>query len=1145
MTTTPEPTTNEFPVGTHTDDFQNQPTVAALTGGGFVVVWSSQSTGIAGGNGFDVHAQLYDAAGNPVGGEFRINTFTANQHWQPAVTALEDGGFVVAWAGEPDANITAQLNARRFDATGTPVGDAFVVSDDHVVDAIQGVVPSMAELANGNLVVTWTARDVDTVSPSVFARVYDANGTALTGEVPVNTTLDGAQQHSSVAALPGGGFVVTWMSANAGGGSEGIFARIFNAAGDAVGGEFQIDDDTFDQRHVPSVTALDGGGFVVVWSRADNSSATGFDIAGRVFDASGAPVGGEFEINTFTTREQLLPSVTALDDGGFLVVWRSRQEGEASNPNFGIYGQRFDAMGAPVGDEFHVNQTIAGDQSFEAAGDRAVVQLDSGDLVVVWQSGLLGGFTDVYARIFSLSDDVTVIGSPDVIIDLSAITEVGGNLTITDNLNAVTIDISNLISVGGDLDLTGNTSVTVIDVSLLATVGGDLDLSGNTSATAIDASSLTDVGGDLIINGNTSVGELDLSSLLGVGGNLDLSGNTSATAIDAGSLTSVGGDLTISDNTSVGELDLSSLLGVGGNLDLTGNTSLTVIDAGSLTSVSGSMTVTGNDALTTVDASSLVSVGGDLTIEIAPDATAVNASALGPGGGEVVYTDDAEGEAIVTLGELSDMDGTLTITGADGVAIISEASLDEITTTGSDGDDNVTGSATAENTMDGGGGDDDLTGGAAADDIDGGEGNDTLAAGDGDDEVSGGAGDDTIVGGHGGGDDIYDGGADTDTVSYTSTTLGVVVDLAAGTASGPEIDSDTLIDIENVVGGAGDDRIGGNAAANVLAGGEGTDTAVFSGLRSDYTIEALATPGSYRVTDNRIGPNDGIDLVSDFELFEFSDGTIAEADILDEPPPVFNVIDGTPGNDRNLKGTAGADQINALAGHDIVDAKGGDDLIIAGAGHDLVNAGNGNDTVVAAVNDGNDLYYGDSGADTFDFSQTSAAATVSLGTTIFGHTLNGVGHATGAQIGTDALLSFENAIGGSGNDTITGDNLANVLSGGAGNDTISGLRGNDTLSGDDGNDRLIGGRGSDLMTGGLDADTFVFQASQSQAGDIDTIFDFAVGEDHLQLLGLAVNQLAELDVNGDSVLDTSLTLSGGAVVNLLGVNGANVPELLV
>jgi Ca2+-binding RTX toxin-like protein len=454
------------------------------------------------------------------------------------------------------------------------------------------------------------------------------------------------------------------------------------------------------------------------------------------------------------------------------------------------------------------------------------------------------------------------------------------------------------------------------------------------------------------------------------------------------------------------------------------------------------------------------------------------------------------------------MAGILTVTGAGGVTLTAGAGLAAITATGTAGDDTVTGSATAANTMRGG------------------DGNDKLTAGAGDDTVEGEAGDDTIVGGHGAGNDTYDGGAGIDAVTYTSTTLGIVVDLAAGTATGAEIDSDTLTGIENVTGGSGDDRIGGNAAANALAGGLGSDTAVFTGRRSDYTIAAVG--GAYQVTDNRAGPNDGVDTVSGFELFEFSDGTVAEADILN-PPPAGNVIVGTPGNDLDLDGTAGADQIDGLAGHDIIDAKGGDDLITAGAGGDLVLAGSGSDTVIATVGDGHDIYHGDGGADTLDFSETSAAATVKLGTTLFGFTVDGIGSAKSAQIGTDVLLDFENAIGGSGNDAITGDNTANVLSGGSGNDTISGLGGSDTLAGEAGND---------MLTGGFGADTFEFKPGFGN----DRIADFDAnpfgGQDLMDIsaFGIAASDFTA-KVTWESALGgTLVTIDGGLDQTILLLN---------
>jgi len=123
-------------------------------------------------------------------------------------------------------------------------------------------------------------------------------------------------------------------------------------------------------------------------------------------------------------------------------------------------------------------------------------------------------------------------------------------------------------------------------------------------------------------------------------------------------------------------------------------------------------------------------------------------------------------------------------------------------------------------------GNDAVDGLAGNDTISGLDGDDTLTGGDGDDTVDGGPGLDLIVGGSGAGDDTYIGGPDADTVSYASTSAGVVVDLAAGTATGSEIGTDGLNGIEVVVGGSGGDTLTGGDGDNVLSGGFGGDILV-------------------------------------------------------------------------------------------------------------------------------------------------------------------------------------------------------------------------------------------------------------------------------------------------------------------------------
>ena len=186
----------------------------------------------------------------------------------------------------------------------------------------------------------------------------------------------------------------------------------------------------------------------------------------------------------------------------------------------------------------------------------------------------------------------------------------------------------------------------------------------------------------------------------------------------------------------------------------------------------------------------------------------------------------------------------------------------------------------------------DVVNGYGGDDyIEASSGDDYIWAGAGNDTVDAGSGNDTIIGGSGEGDDTYIGGDGNDTVIYASATSSITVNLALGTASGLEIGNDTLIGIENIVGGqagdgltgdgnanhidgyTGDDSIYGAGGDDTLEGGQGTDSAIYQGVRSDYLIARSGT--TWTVTD--VNPSDGYegtDTLSGIELLQFADQTI-------------------------------------------------------------------------------------------------------------------------------------------------------------------------------------------------------------------------------------------------------------------------------
>lgn len=224
-----------------------------------------------------------------------------------------------------------------------------------------------------------------------------------------------------------------------------------------------------------------------------------------------------------------------------------------------------------------------------------------------------------------------------------------------------------------------------------------------------------------------------------------------------------------------------------------------------------------------------------------------------------------------------------------------------------------------------GGGDDTLIGSAEANLLHGGLGNDI---------IDGGAGNDTL-----------DGGAGENTVSFASSSQGVDVDLALGTASGNG--SDLLSNFAHVIGSSHNDRLAGDAGANRIEGGAGQDTLVAS------------------AGNDTLDGGDGVDLV------DYSSSQAGLRVFLTTPDSVLGERDGSAtghGTDvlrsiENIQGSAFDDTINGSAGNN---------LIMGGAGDDILAGMNGNDTLMGGAGDdflnggpGADELWGGEGADTF------------------------------------------------------------------------------------------------------------------------------------------------------------------------------------
>ena len=201
------------------------------------------------------------------------------------------------------------------------------------------------------VVVVWRSNNQDGSGSGIYGQRFDANGSNAGSEFLVNTATSSDQISPEITALSGGGFVVVWSSWWGDNDYNSVQGQVFDDAGLPVGSEFRVNTETQNNQHQSQIASLSNGGFVVVWT-SDGQDGSGSGIYGQRFDSTGSAVGSEFLINTTIENDQSYAQVIGLTGGGFIAVWRSyNQDGS----DWGVFGQRFDADGAAVGDEFQVN----------------------------------------------------------------------------------------------------------------------------------------------------------------------------------------------------------------------------------------------------------------------------------------------------------------------------------------------------------------------------------------------------------------------------------------------------------------------------------------------------------------------------------------------------------------------------------------------------------------------------------------------------------------------------------------------------------------------------------------------------------------------------------------------------------------------
>ena len=363
--------------------------VASDGAGGFIVVWRSEGSGGPDTDSFGILGQRFDGAGLAVGAEFQVNGYTTGDQGQAAVTPLGSGRFVVVWGSNDGAGSdpVGSIQGQRFDASGAPLGGQFQVNSYTTSTQSSPVVARWG--TDGGFVVVWRSDGSggpDTSDNGILGQRFDGDGVPFGAEFQVNTYTTGLQRSPAILGLDDGGFVVVWQSYGSTGSDDiqgSIQMRRFDVTGTVAGLETQVNTYTTSYQSFPGIGADGAGGFVITWEGGGGggTDTDGASAQARRFNAAGDPLGDDFQVNTYTTEDQSGYAVAPDGVGGFVVVWASYGGIEDDAADRSIQGRRFDAAGLPVGTEFQVNTYTTGSQSSPVAATDV-----GGGFVVAWSS---------------------------------------------------------------------------------------------------------------------------------------------------------------------------------------------------------------------------------------------------------------------------------------------------------------------------------------------------------------------------------------------------------------------------------------------------------------------------------------------------------------------------------------------------------------------------------------------------------------------------------------------------------------------------------------------------------------------------------------------------------------------------------------
>ena len=318
---------------------QSEPVIISLidpdpTGISFAIAYTNSAS--------DIYAPYAEIKVVAPGGSFPANEANNRYEYNPSVTPLDDGNYVVAWISAASDASNYRIFGEIYAPDDGGAGSGNFKLNADFVDTYRPSRIMLGTVEGGFvLVAQYEESGVDGNGTAIVWRMFDNAGVETEAGGVLNTTTEGDQYDPAVAGLAGGGFVAAWTDQNGDGNGYCVKMRLYTPPGEeeengTLSAEIVVNTTTAGYQDRPVVVALDDGGFIVAFqSHNDDGEA----ILLQAFDASGAKVGNEVTVTTDISQSEIF-SMAKLADGRIVVTWGS----EAND----LYGRIFDPRGAAI-----------------------------------------------------------------------------------------------------------------------------------------------------------------------------------------------------------------------------------------------------------------------------------------------------------------------------------------------------------------------------------------------------------------------------------------------------------------------------------------------------------------------------------------------------------------------------------------------------------------------------------------------------------------------------------------------------------------------------------------------------------------------------------------------------------------------------